>query len=79
MDIPTAKAAVLANPDLVMVEPDASDTFAVTDADVDLGIAVTKGKEQIVSDLNAALATIPQDERDAMLDKAISVQPLAQQ
>lgn len=78
VDIPTAKAALLSNPDLVMVEPDAADTFRVSSEDVDLGIAVTKGKEDIVKNLNDALASVSQADRDAMLDNAIKVQPLAQ-
>ena len=77
VDKPTALAAQLSNPDLIMIEPDASDTFQVSDEDVNLGIAIHKGNEDIVKALNAALEQIPQEEREAMLEDAIAKQPLA--
>lgn len=77
VDEPTAMAATLANPDLVMIKPDAADTFKVSDEDVNLGIAIHKGNEDIVKAINAALAQIPEADRKAMLEEAIKVQPLA--
>lgn len=76
-DIPTAKAAILSNPDLMMITPDASDTFKTSKEDTDLGIAVNKGHDDVVKKLNEALAKITPEERDKMLDNAIKVQPLA--
>ena len=76
-DTPMAMCAMLSNPDLVMVRCDPSDTFQLSSVDTDLGIAVAKGNRQIVEDLNAALAQISDDEREAIMEHAVSVQPLS--
>lgn len=76
-DTPVGMSAMLSNPDLVMIKCDASDTFQLDSVDTNLGIAVAKGNEQIVEDLNAALAQISEEERDEIMEHAVSVQPLS--
>lgn len=76
-DTPVAMSALLSNPDLVMITCDPSDTFQLSSVDTDLGIAVAKGNEAIVEDLNAALAQISDEERDEIMEYVVSVQPLS--
>ncbi len=77
-DVPTAVSIMQSNPDLLMIDPDDSDTFEVSDEDVNLGIAVAMGNEDIVEKFNAALATITEEEKAALLEEAVATQPLAQ-
>lgn len=76
-DEPTAISAMASNPNLVMIKPDESDTFKVKPEDVELGIAVAKGNEDIVKKFNDALAKITEEETLAMLEEAVKTQPIS--
>lgn len=77
-DTPMAMSAMISNPDLVMVQCDPSDTFQLSSVDTNLGIAVAKGNEEVVDRLNAALAQIPQEEREQIMEQVVAVQPLSE-
>lgn len=77
-DIPTAKAAVVAYPDLKVLDFSGSDDdFQVSDEEVNIGISVQKGNTELLDGINSVLATMTTDDFNEMMDEAIAVQPLA--
>ncbi len=76
-DQPTALAAVTANPSLKLLDFSGSDDdFEVSEEDVNIGIAVTKGNDELTEALNTALATLTKDDYTAWMEDAIAVQPM---
>ena len=49
----------------------------MSEEDVNIGISVRKGNTQLLDSLNEALAGLTQDDFTAMMDEAISIQPLS--
>ena len=78
-DMPTAKAACLAYPDFKILDfTSTDDDFEVSDEDINIGISVKKGNTELADKINGVLDTMTTDDYEAMMDEAISVQPLAQ-
>ncbi len=75
---PGAISAVAANTDLTYVEFAAGQGFTYADENVAVAVAVKKGSADLVKTINAALAEIPQDQRDTMMETAIKTQPVTQ-
>lgn len=78
VDKPTAMAAVYTNKDLVMVTLDPAKGFQVTDEDVDLGIPVRKGENDILNGMNKLLDKLSESDRENIMKQAIKVQPINQ-
>jgi putative lysine transport system substrate-binding protein len=77
-DIPTAKAACVAYPDMTILDfTGKDDNFKVSDEDVNIGISVQKGNTELLNAINGVLAKLTTDDFDKMMDEAISVQPLS--
>lgn len=77
-DIPTAKAALNAYNDFVLLDfTDSDDNFQVSSEDVNIGISVQKGNTQLKDAINGVLNTMTPDDFNAMMDQAIAVQPLS--
>lgn len=77
-DKPTAMGAVYANKKLVMLDFQGGNGFKATDADVNLGIAVSKSNPELKAAVNKALSGISEADRDKIMQDAIAKQPLAQ-
>lgn len=78
-DMPTAKAACIAYPDLKILDFTGSDDdFEVSEEDINIGISIKKGNTELKDKINEVLATMTTDDYNSMMDEAISVQPLAQ-
>lgn len=77
-DRPTALAAVAANPSLKMLEFEVDKDFEVSEEDVNIGISLRKGNNEIRDALNSVLSKMTKDDFDKMMDEAIAVQPLSQ-
>lgn len=77
-DKPTAMGAVYANKKLVMLDFKGENGFKATDADVNLGIAVSKSNPELKAAINKALSGISEADRDKVMQDAIAKQPLAQ-
>ncbi len=78
-DMPTAMAAVAAYPDLTLLDfTDSDDNFEVSDEEINIGISVQKGNTELLEKINSVLETMTTDDYDAMMNEAISVQPLSQ-
>lgn len=77
-DMPTAMAACVAYPDMKLLDfTGTDDDFAVSEEEINIGISVQKGNETLLNALNEALATLTTDDFTAMMNEAISVQPLS--
>ncbi len=77
-DMPTAMAACVAYPSFKLLDfTGTEDDYEVSEEDVNIGISVRKGNTQLLDALNEALAGLTQDDFTAMMDEAISIQPLS--
>ena len=76
---PGALSALASNPDFAMVTFEAGQGFVASDDDVAVAVAVAKGQEALIEQINALLAQIPQEERIALMDAAIAGQPLLEE
>ena len=78
-DHPTGQAALTAYPDLTMLDFGGGDNdFAVSDEDINIGISLKKGNAALKDAINEVLATMTTDDYNAMMNEAISVQPLSE-
>ena len=78
-DMPTAKAAVVAYPDLKILDfTDTDDNYKVSDEDINIGISVKKGNTELTDKINSVLKEMTTEDFDSMMDEAISVQPLSE-
>ena len=78
VDIPTAKAAEFANPELMMLNFPEGRGFITSREDVEIGIAIQKGNTELVDAMNAILIEMTDADRQAIMDEAIRKQPLMQ-
>ncbi len=74
IDQPTSESALLTNPDLVMLTLDEG---GFEDTSTNICISTTKGNDELVSEINAALASLEWDKAkmDEMMSLAIELQP----
>ena len=78
-DMPTGQAALVAYPDMRLLDFSGSDDdFQVSQEEINIGISVNKNNGELREAINGVLATLTVDDFNAMMDEAISVQPLAQ-
>ena len=79
-DMPTAQGALIAYPDLKLLDfAGSGDDFEVSDADVNIGISIQKGNTALLDALNAYLADKTADDFNALMAEAIKVQPLSEE
>ena len=76
-DQPTGKGALVAYPDFKLLEFGGEDDFQVTDEDINIGISLKKGNTELKEAIDSVLSKMTKDDFSAMMDEAISVQPLA--
>lgn len=77
-DMPTAMAAVVAYPDMKIVDFAGGTGFEVSDEDVNIGISIQKGNAELVEKINGVLATLTEEDFVKMMEEAIAVQPLSE-
>ncbi len=78
-DMPTAQGALIAYPDLVLLDfADSGDDFVVSDEEINIGISVQKGNTALVDALNSYLKDKTADDFNALMAEAIKVQPLSE-
>ncbi len=76
-DQPTALAACAAYPDLKLLDFSAgTDNYAVDEGDVNIGVSIAKGNSGLVDACNSVLSGMTADDFTALMQSAISVQPL---
>lgn len=77
-DQPTAMAATIAYPDMVMLDfSDSGDAFQVSEEDINIGISMKKGNTELKDKINGVLATMTPDDYTELMNEAISIQPLS--
>jgi len=77
-DQPTGKAALIAYPDMVMLDfTGSSGDYQVSDEDVNIGVSMKKGNTELKDAINKVLGTMTKDDFSKMMDEAIKVQPLS--
>ena len=78
-DMPTAQAAVIAYPELRLLDfAGSGDDFTVSDEDVNIGISVMKGNDVLRNAIDAVLTPMTADDFNAIMASAIAVQPLSE-
>lgn len=76
LDRPTAKGVVAANDDLCIAPMEGSGNFNTTKDETAVAIAVSKGDETLLKNLNEAIAQIPSEDLEEMIDDACRNQPI---
>lgn len=78
-DMPTAQGAVLAYPDMTILDfAGTEDDFEVSDEDINIGISIMKGNTVLLDALNGVLNEMTADDFNAMMADAIAIQPLGE-
>ena len=79
-DMPTAQGALIAYPDLKILDFSGSDgDFEVSDEDINIGIAVQKDNTALVDAINAYLSQLTADDFNDLMAEAIKIQPLSEE
>jgi putative lysine transport system substrate-binding protein len=77
-DMPTAQGAVIAYPELKILDfAGSGDDFQVSDEEINIGISVKKGNTELKDAIDAYLKGKTVDDFNTLMNKAISVQPLS--
>ena len=78
-DMPTAQGALIAYPDLKLLDfAGSGDDFVVSDEDINIGISIQKGNTELLDAINGYLADKTADDFNALMAQAIAVQPLSE-
>jgi len=76
-DMPTAQGAIIAYPDLVILDFSGSeDNFEVSDEEINIGISIQKGNTALLEAMNAVLSKMTADDFNALMAEAVAVQPI---
>ncbi|MBS4785385.1 MAG: transporter substrate-binding domain-containing protein [Clostridiales bacterium] len=76
-DMPTGLAACVAYPNFKLLDFSGTEgAFEVSDEDINIGISLKKGNTELKEKLDGILSTMTADDFNALMDEAISVQPL---
>ena len=78
-DRPTAQGALIAYPELVLLDfANSGDDFTVSEEEVNIGIAVQKGNTALVDAINSYVGTLTVDDFNRLMDQAVAIQPLSE-
>ncbi len=79
-DMPTAQGALIAYPDLVILDFSGSeDNFTVSDEEINIGISVMKGNTFLKDAIDAYLKDKTADDFNTLMQEAIKIQPLSEE
>ena len=76
-DRPGAVSATASNPDLTFVTFEAGQGFEIAPEDAEIAVGIRQGSE-LKEKINAILAGITDEERNAIMDAAVAAQPLSE-
>lgn len=77
-DMPTAKAACVAYPNMTILDfTNSDDNFQVSEEEINIGISVQKGNDELTNAINSVLGNMTEADFNAMMDEAIAAQPLS--
>ena len=78
-DLPTGTAALVAYPNFTLLDFTGTEgEFEVSDEEINIGISIQKGNDELLDAVNGVLATLTTDDFDEMMTEAISIQPLGE-
>ena len=78
-DMPTAQGALIAYPDLMILDFEGSgDDFEVSEEEINIGISVQRGNTVLVDAINSCLSGKTPDDFNALMQEAIKIQPLSE-
>ncbi len=78
-DMPTAQGALIAYPDLVILDfAGSGDDFEVSEEEVNIGISIAKQNTALMDAVNQYLADLGSDDFNALMAEAIKVQPISE-
>lgn len=78
-DMPTAQGALIAYPDLMILDfAGSGDDFEVSDEEINIGISVQKGNTALVDAINSCLSGKTADDFNILMAEAIKIQPLSE-
>jgi len=78
-DYPTALAAVVAYPNLKLLDFTGSDdNYEVSEEEINIGISCMKGNKELVDAINKVLEPMTPEDYEEMMKQAIAVQPLSE-
>lgn len=76
-DMPTAQGAVIAYPDMKILDFSGSDDdFEVSDEDVNIGISVRKGNTELKDKINDVVGKMTKEDFNSMMEEAVKIQPI---
>lgn len=76
-DMPTAMAATQVYPEMKILDfTNSTDNFDVSEEEINIGISVKKGNQELLNALNTALSGLTTEDFERMMNDAIKVQPL---
>ena len=76
-DMPTAQGAVVAYPDLTILDFSGSDDdFEVSDEEINIGISVMKGNSVLKEAMDAVLGKMTAEDFNKLMAEAVAVQPI---
>lgn len=77
-DMPTGQAALVAYPNLTLLDFSSSDNdYQVSQEEINIGISIRKGNTELLEAINSVLATLTVEDFNSMMQDAIAVQPLS--
>lgn len=78
-DMPTAQGALIAYPDLKLLDfAGSGDDFEVSEEEINIGISVMKGNTVLVDAINSYLSDKTAEDFNALMQEAIKIQPLSE-
>lgn len=78
-DMPTAQAAILAYPDMVLLDfTDSESNFVVDESDINIGISIMKGDTLLKDAIDSVLAPMSADDFNSIMAEATAIQPVAE-
>jgi len=79
-DMPTAQAALIAYPELVLLDfAGSGDDFEVSEEQINIGVSVKKGNTALIEKINSVLAGKTAEDFNALMEEAIKIQPLSEE
>lgn len=76
-DMPTAMAACVAYPNFTLLDFTGSEqNYEVSDEEINIGVSIQKGNDSLRNAINEVLSTMTADDYSALMEEAISLQPL---
>ena len=78
-DMPTAQGALIAYPDLVLLDfAGSGNDFVVSDEEINIGVSLKKGNTVLKDAIDAYLKDKTAEDFNALMEEAIKIQPLSE-